>query len=474
VNKLQIAVLVLWVVMGAAACGSSSASADRSGNTESASVVPVEQAGPASVVAGDTGTDAPVVTTSLPAPPPTPAVSSTSLAAGATTTASSTTSPSMTLPTTTSTTLQSETTTTATTAMPPARPRETLIIHGIGDVALDPVYVPTFPSEGYAYAWSGLDGIFRRDDLTVINMECVVSDLGVPEPRAFNFRCDKAALPAALEAGKRCALANKESLVAAGDLVLRAAERGGGELVPVDSEHSAILQCVGSARREEIQRLILTASGGPFRGMSAEDLHRADATMALRHPTWDMGAKITIDSATLANKALEVIEAHFLYSLPYDRIDVVVHPTSIVHSFVEFVDGSVLSQMGQPTMELPILHALTWPRRLPDPVLRGFDPCTASPLAFEPVDEARFPLFRLGVDAGRAGGAAPAVFNAANELAVEAFLKGIVSFTGMARVVEAALEGLAGWSATTLDEVLGADQAARRHAAAEVERMNRA
>ncbi|MYB43717.1 MAG: CapA family protein [Acidimicrobiia bacterium] len=201
VNKLQIAVLVLWVVMGAAACGSSSAAADRSGNTESASVVPVEQAGPASVVAGDTGTDAPVVTTSLPAPPPTPAVSSTSPAAGATTTASSTTSPSMTLPTTTSTTLQSETTTTATTAMPPARPRETLIIHGIGDVALDPVYVPTFPSEGYAYAWSGLDGIFRRDDLTVINMECVVSDLGVPEPRAFNFRCDKAALPAALEAG---------------------------------------------------------------------------------------------------------------------------------------------------------------------------------------------------------------------------------------------------------------------------------
>lgn len=279
---------------------------------------------------------------------------------------------------------------------------------------------------------------------------------------------------AALEAGKRCALANKESLVAAGDLVLRAAERGGGELVPVDSEHSAILQCVGSARREEIQRLILTASGGPFRGMSAEDLHRADATMALRHPTWDMGAKITIDSATLANKALEVIEAHFLYGLPYDRIDVVVHPTSIVHSFVEFVDGSVLSQMGQPTMELPILHALTWPRRLPDPVLRGFDPCTASPLAFEPVDEARFPLFRLGVDAGRAGGAAPAVFNAANELAVEAFLKGIVSFTGMARVVEAALEGLAGRSATTLDEVLGADRFARGRAAAEVERMNRA
>ena len=199
VNKLQIAVLVLLVVMGTAACGSSSASADRSGNTESASVVPVEQAGPVSIAAADTGTDAPVVTTSLPAPPPTPAVSATAPAAGATTTASSTTSPSTTPPTTTSTTLHSETTTT--TAMPPVRPRETLIIHGIGDVALDPVYVPTFPSEGYAYAWSGLDGIFLRDDLTVINMECVVSDLGRPEPRAFNFRCDKAALPSALEAG---------------------------------------------------------------------------------------------------------------------------------------------------------------------------------------------------------------------------------------------------------------------------------
>ena len=199
VNKLQIAVLVLLVVMGAAACGSSSASADRSGNAESASVVPVEQAGPVSVAAADTGKDAPVVTTSLPAPPSTPAVSSTSPPVGATTT-SSTTSPSTTLPATTSTTLHSETTTT-TTAMPPVRPKETLIIHGIGDVALDPVYVPTFPTEGYAYAWSGLDGIFRRDDLTVINMECVVSDLGRPEPRAFNFRCDKAALPSALEAG---------------------------------------------------------------------------------------------------------------------------------------------------------------------------------------------------------------------------------------------------------------------------------
>ena len=276
---------------------------------------------------------------------------------------------------------------------------------------------------------------------------------------------------AALGAGKRCALANKESLVAAGKLVLEAAREGGGELVPVDSEHSAILQCIGSARREEIHRLILTASGGPFRETDAEALKKADASMALRHPTWEMGAKITIDSATLANKALEVIEAHFLYGLPYERIEVVVHPTSIVHSFVEFVDGSVLSQMGTPTMELPILHALTWPRRPPDPSLRSFDPVAMSPLVFEPVDENRFPLFRLGVAAGRAGGAAPAVFNAANEVVVEAFLSDRVTFLGMAEVVAAVLEALEGRTACDLREVLQVDRAARRRAAAEVERI---
>ena len=275
---------------------------------------------------------------------------------------------------------------------------------------------------------------------------------------------------ATLEAGKRCALANKESLVAAGELVLAAVRRGGGELVPVDSEHSAILQCMGGARRDEVHRLVLTASGGPFREASAAALERADAAMALRHPTWEMGAKITIDSATLANKALEVIEAHYLYGLPYERIDVVVHPSSIVHSFVEFVDGSVMSQLGVPTMELPILHALTWPRRPPDPALRNFDPVALSPLVFEPVDERRFPLFRLGVDAGRAGGAAPAVFNAANEVAVDAFLKGRVTFPRMAKIVEATLEALEGRTARDLREVLRVDGAARRRAAAEVER----
>ena len=277
---------------------------------------------------------------------------------------------------------------------------------------------------------------------------------------------------AALEAGKRCALANKESLVAGGELVLEAARRGGGELVPVDSEHSAILQCLGGARRDEVHRLILTASGGPFRQTSAEALQHVDAGMALKHPTWEMGAKISIDSATLANKALEVIEAHYLYGLPYERIEVVVHPASIVHSFVEFVDGSVLSQMGEPTMELPILHALTWPRRPSDPVLRNFDPAKVSPLVFEPVDEKRFPLFRLGVNAGRAGGAAPAVFNAANEVAVESFLMGRVTFPGMSDVVAAALGALDGRTVKNIDQILQVDRAARERAAAEVERMS--
>ncbi len=278
---------------------------------------------------------------------------------------------------------------------------------------------------------------------------------------------------AALEAGKRCALANKESLVAAGPLVLAAAERGGGELVPVDSEHSALLQCMAGSKRSEVARLILTASGGPFRNTDPESLRGVTAEMALRHPTWDMGAKISIDSATLANKALEVIEAHVLYGVPYDRIEVVVHPGSIVHSLVEFVDGSVLAQLSDPSMELPILHALAWPGRPPDRTLRTFDPVRSSPLVFEPVDRERFPLFTIGVEAGRAGGCSPAVFNAANEVAVTAFLRGEVSFTGMATMVDAVLGRLAGWGTETLAQVLAVDREARRLARAEVRRRAR-
>jgi 1-deoxy-D-xylulose-5-phosphate reductoisomerase len=266
---------------------------------------------------------------------------------------------------------------------------------------------------------------------------------------------------AALRAGKRVALANKESLVCAGPLVMRAAAEGGGELIPVDSEHSAILQCLQGATPAEVERLILTASGGPFRTLPRERLAEVTRADALRHPTWEMGAKITIDSATLVNKALEVIEAHFLFRMPYERIEVVVHPQSIIHSMVEFVDGSVLSQMGFPTMEIPVLYALSYPERL-EYRCRRFDPVAAGALTFEPVRAECFRAFTLGVAAGRAGGTAPAVFNAANEVAVAAFLQGELTFLGIGDAVEEALSAWSGGEASTLEDVLHADAWARR------------
>jgi 1-deoxy-D-xylulose-5-phosphate reductoisomerase len=268
---------------------------------------------------------------------------------------------------------------------------------------------------------------------------------------------------AALAAGRRVALANKESLVVGGALVTACARAGGGELVPVDSEHSAILQCIGGRPGQEVRRLVLTASGGPFRTWPAERLAGATVADALNHPTWSMGRKITVDSATLANKALEVIEAHHLFGVPYDRIDVVVHPQSVVHSFVEFCDGSVLAQMGRPTMELPILYALTHPGRVPDTGLPPFDPVALGPLTFEAVRADSFPMLGLGVAAGRRGGAAPAVYNAANEEAVALFLDGRIGFAGIAAAVEGALEAHADRSGATLDDLLAADALARAH-----------
>ena len=277
----------------------------------------------------------------------------------------------------------------------------------------------------------------------------------------------------ALAAGKRLALANKESLVAGGPIVLDAARKGGGEIVPIDSEHSAILQCLHGCDAKSVQRLILTASGGPFRGRGPGELRRVRPADALKHPTWAMGAKITIDSATLANKALEVIEAHFLYGLEYDRIGAVVHPQSVIHSFVEFVDGSVLAQVGLPTMELPILYALSYPERIPDATLRTYDPVASSPLTFEEVDHEAFPLFALGVEAGRRGGSAAAVYNAANEVAVEAFLAEKISFPEMADVVGTTLERLGAHDLTDIHDVLAADREARAAAAEVVEHLGR-
>jgi 1-deoxy-D-xylulose-5-phosphate reductoisomerase len=292
----------------------------------------------------------------------------------------------------------------------------------------------------------------RRDDVDVV-VNAIVGAAGLE------------ATLSALEAGKRLALANKESLVAGGTLVIDAAKRGGGELIPIDSEHSAILQCLEGPSAEEVDRLILTASGGPFRGLSAEELSEVGPEEALRHPTWSMGAKITIDSATLANKALEVIEAHFLYDISYDRIDAVIHPQSIIHSFVEFIDGSVLAQIGFPTMELPILYALTHPRRIVDTALRTFDPVRAGPLTFEPIDHDAFGMFGVGVEAGRTGGTASAVFNAANEVVVRAFLDEKLRFGDMADVVEETLAVIEPRNVEGVNDVVVADAEARATAA---------
>jgi 1-deoxy-D-xylulose-5-phosphate reductoisomerase len=272
-----------------------------------------------------------------------------------------------------------------------------------------------------------------------------------------------AATLAALRAGKRVALANKESLVMGGDFVLGACAEGGGEIVPVDSEHSAILQCINGKPRSDVRRVILTASGGPFRDWDRERIARATVADALNHPTWRMGRKISVDSATLANKALEVIEAHYLFGLSYDQIDVVVHPQSVIHSFVEFVDGSVLAQIGFPNMELPILYALTHPERTQDASARKFDPTAASPLTFEPAALDRFPALRLGLEAARAGGCAPVVFNAANEAAVRLFLAGTISFGDIPRGIESALAANIGLTPRSVADLTASDAAARAH-----------
>ncbi len=267
---------------------------------------------------------------------------------------------------------------------------------------------------------------------------------------------------AALRAGKRVALANKETVVTAGELVRCAARDGGGELVPVDSEHSAVLQCLTGRAPTLVSRIILTASGGPFHTWEPERVRAATVAEALNHPTWRMGRKISVDSATLANKALEVIEAHFLFGVGYDQVSAVVHPQSIIHSFVEFVDGSMLAQLGFPDMELPILYALTHPERLPDDGVTRFDPVAAATLTFEPVRTDVFPAFALGVRAGKAGGTAPAVFNASNEVAVSAFLGGRIPFGRIADVIDRVLSAHAPQPADSLERVREADAWARR------------
>lgn len=271
---------------------------------------------------------------------------------------------------------------------------------------------------------------------------------------------------AALEAGRTVALANKESLVSGGALVTAAAERGGGKLVPVDSEHSAVFQCLTGTSPEQLRRIILTASGGPFRGRRPEELAGVRPDEALNHPTWRMGARVTVDSATLMNKGLEVIEAHWLFGRDFDHIGVVIHPESIVHSLVELVDGSVLAQLGWPDMRLPIQYALFHPERQPG-LRPPLDLTAVGRLNFLPVAWGDYPCLRLALQAGAAGGSWPAVLNAADEVAVEAFLGGRVRFTGLAGIVEAVLDRWGGGRTETLAEVAAADDWARK-AAAEV------
>jgi 1-deoxy-D-xylulose-5-phosphate reductoisomerase len=265
---------------------------------------------------------------------------------------------------------------------------------------------------------------------------------------------------AALEAGKRVCIANKETLVVAGPLVMELARRRGGQVLPVDSEHSAIFQALQSGRAAEVRRIVLTASGGPFRGMSAEDLRQVTPAMALAHPTWNMGRKITVDSATMMNKALEVIEAKWLFGLEVDQIAVVVHPQSVVHSFVEFVDGSVIGQLSPPDMKLPIQYALTWPDRV-EGVAPRLDWTNRFQLDFEPPDLERFPALKLGFEVARRGGSCGAVLNAANEAAVERFLNNDLAFCDIPRACRAVLEAHDYDPSPSLEALLQHDRRAR-------------
>src|SRR6478735_2715787 len=265
----------------------------------------------------------------------------------------------------------------------------------------------------------------------------------------------------ALERGVDLALANKESLVAAGELALAALARGGGRLLPVDSEHSAAFQCLESRGADQVDSLVLTASGGPFRGQTRDELGDVTAVEALAHPTWNMGPKITIDSATLANKGLELIEAHFLFGLPYERIEVVVHPTSVVHALVRFRDGAALAHLGYPDMRVPISFALTYPERAATPV-PPLDLASGVTIEFHAPDLETFPMLALARTAGELGGTYPCAYNAANEVAVAAFLEGRLPFLGIASAVEETLAVVDGAPARDLDDLTAADEEARR------------
>ena len=267
----------------------------------------------------------------------------------------------------------------------------------------------------------------------------------------------------AIETGKRIALANKEPLVMAGSVVMREARKHRVEILPVDSEHSAVFQCIEGHRREDVARIYLTASGGPFYRRPRHTLESVTPEEATKHPTWDMGAKISVDSATLMNKGLEVIEAMWLFGLPLSTIDVVIHPQSVIHGLVEFTDGSILAQLGVTNMMFPIQYALMWPERAAQAMDR-LSLGTLGTLSFDPPDFSSFPCLRLALDAARAGGTAPAVLNAANEIAVESFCRGRISFLQINEVIEDVMDSCVSCATTELEPILAADREARARA----------
>jgi 1-deoxy-D-xylulose-5-phosphate reductoisomerase len=352
----------------------------------------------------------------------------------------------------------------------------------VGDAEAGRALAPLLPSGTELVV--GAEGLVATARMADVVLNAVVGFAGLPVTLA------------ALESGRRLALANKESLIAGAPVVQRARRTHGAQIVPVDSEHCAIHQCLsavevrratpdgkgwvgpgdpdpdgGEARAPypSVKRLVITASGGPFRGRARAELGSVGVADALSHPTWNMGPKITIDSSTLMNKGLEVIEAHELFGLPYDRIDVVVHPQSVVHSMVELVDGSTIAQLSRPDMRLPVGYALGWPERL-DHAFGAIDWTAPFSLNFEPPDRAAFPCLDLAYAAGRAGGPAPAWLNAANEVAVAAFLDERLDWLGIADVVASVLDKCDGASLRTVDDVLEADRRARAFATEAVDR----
>ena len=304
---------------------------------------------------------------------------------------------------------------------------------------------------------SGMVAAVQRDDVDLV-VAAVIGAAGLP------------AVLAAIEARKALALANKESLVVAGSILIPLARKNGVQILPVDSEHSAVFQAMACGRMDQVRRVILTASGGPFRKTPIEQMRKATLQEALNHPTWRMGGKITIDSATMFNKALEIIEACWLFDLPPEKVEVVVHPESVVHSMVEYVDGNVIAQLSPPDMKTPIQYALTYPERR-DGCSRRLDLSRSFALHFEPPDPARFPALQMAYDVARRNGDAGAVLNAANETAVTAFMGGRIAFGEISEVVQRTITGHSLQPGNELDDLLRADQHARKAASAIIEMM---